>query len=137
MSTELLTPFQLTASGQVAVTADPNVQAGQHVTSLISTNPGERVMVPAYGVPLASLVFASNDPVVVTTIQRDVTTALAQWEPSIIVKSVSPAPGQDPTQGAAMVNVDFQAGAQPGAPGAAVQTATVLVGGTVVNDSGS
>lgn len=134
MSTELLTPFQLTPSGAVAVTTDPGVQAQQHVTSLVSTNPGERVMLPAYGVPLASLVFASNDPVVVATIEQDVTNALAQWEPSIIVNSVSPAAGQDPSQGVAMVNVDFQAGATADAPGASVQTATILVGGQVISD---
>jgi hypothetical protein len=134
VSIEIQTPFQLTPSGAIAVTTDPGVQAQQHVTSLVSTSPGERVMLPAYGVPLAALVFASNDPVVVATIEQDVTTALAEWEPSIIVNSVSPAAGQDPSQGAAMVNVDFQAGATPGAPGASVQTATILVGGTVVSD---
>lgn len=137
MSVELLMPFQLTPSGAVATTTDPRVQAQQHVTALISTNPGERVMTPTYGVPLAALVFGSNNPLVVTTIQRDVTQALAKWEPGIIIKSITPAAGQDPTQGVAMVNVEFQAGAQPGAPGSGVQTATVLVGGTVVNDSGS
>lgn len=136
MSTELVAPFQLTPSGGVAVTTDPRVQAQQHVTSLVSTNPGERVMLPGYGVPLAGLVFASNNPAVVSTIQNDVVQALAQWEPSISVNSVSPASGTDPTQGTAMVNVDFTAGATPGAPGAGVQTATILVGGTVVNDSG-
>lgn len=137
MSTEILFPFQLDASGALAVTTSPNVQAQQHVTALVSTTPGERVMLPGYGVPLASLVFGSNDPVIVAAIQSDVSNALAQWEPSIIVNSVSPAAGADPTQGVAMVNVDFQTGAQPGAPGAAVQTATVLVGGTVIQDSGS
>lgn len=134
MSTEILTPFQLTPSGAIAVTTDPGVQAQQHVTSLVSTTPGERVMLPGYGVPLAALVFSPNDPVVVATIEQDVTAALAEWEPSIIVNSVSPAAGADPTQGVAMVNVDFQVGATPGAPGASVQTATILVGGTVIAD---
>lgn len=134
MSNEILTPFQLTPSGAIAVTTDPGVQAEQHVTSLVSTTPGERVMLPSYGVALAALVFAPNDPVVVGTIQQDVTQALAQWEPSIIVNSVSPAAGQDPTTGMAMVNVDFQSGAVPGAPGAGVRTATILVGGSVIAD---
>ena len=40
MSTELLTPFGLDVGGQIAVTTDPNVQAQQHVNSLISTTPG-------------------------------------------------------------------------------------------------
>jgi phage baseplate assembly protein W len=130
-------PFSLTPSGSVAVTTDPGVQARQHVTSLVSTQPGERVMNPAYGVSLAALVFAGNVPAVVATIQRDVTQALARWEPSIQVNSVTPVAGTDPTQGVAMVNVDFQAGAQAGAPGAGIQTATIEVGGRVVNDTGS
>lgn len=134
MSTEIRYPFQLTPSGAVATTQDPSVQAEQHVTSLVSTNPGERVMMPGYGVSLAALVFSPNNLAVAATIQADVTKALAAWEPSIIVNSVSPAAGQDPTTGTAMVNVDFQAGAQPGAPGAGTQTATIEVGGRVVID---
>ena len=135
MSTELQAPFQLTPSGGVATTTDPRVQAEQHVTSLVSTNPGERIMLPGYGVPLSALVFAPNDPIVIATIQSDVTNALAAWEPSIIVNSVSPAQGADPNEGIAMVNVDFQAGAIPGAPGAGLLTATILVGGEVIQDA--
>lgn len=134
MSSEILTPFSLTPSGAIALTSDPRVQAQQHVTSLVSTNPGERVMLPGYGVSLVPLVFAPNNVAIAATIQRDVAQALAAWEPSIIVNSVSPAPNQDPTTGQAMVNVDFQAGATPGAPGAGAQTATILVGGTVIAD---
>lgn len=134
MSTELLAPFGLTPSGQVAVTDDPRVQARQHVTALVSTNPGERVMLPEYGVALSGLVFAPDNVVVAQTVQRDVTQALAAWEPGISVTSVIPAPGQDPTTGAAMVDVDFQQG-MTASPGAAVQTATILIGGQVISDN--
>jgi phage baseplate assembly protein W len=134
MSVEIAFPFQLTGSGSIAVTSDPGVQAEQHVGALVSTQPGERVMQPGYGVSLNALVFSSNDPAVVSIVQQDVTRALAQWEPSLTVLSVSPAAGQDPTQGQAVVNVDYQIAAQPGQPGAGVQTATVLVGGDVIID---
>lgn len=136
MSTEILYPFQLTPSGTVAVTTSPQVQAQQHVTSLVSTTPGERVMLPGYGVSLAALVFTPDSTVVATTIQRDVTQALAQWEPSIVVNSVTPSSTGDPLQGVAMVNVDFQTGAMPGIAGSGIQTAVIEVGGTVVS-SGS
>lgn len=135
MPTELLAPFQVTPSGQVAVTDDPRVQAQQHVTALVSTNPGERVMLPDYGVALSGLVFAPGNLVVAQTIQRDVTQALAQWEPGLVVNSVSPSPSQDPTTGVAMVDVDFQAGTTAAAPGASIQTATILIGGQVVSDN--
>lgn len=59
------------------------MQAGQHVTSLVSTNPGERVMLPGYGVALSALVFAPNNLAVVATVQQDVVKALAQWEPGL------------------------------------------------------
>lgn len=91
-------------------------------------------MLPRYGVALAALVFAPNDHIVAATIQRDVTTALASWEPGVIVTSVSPASSTQPGEGVAMVNVDFEVGATPGAPGSAVHTATILVGGTVIQD---
>jgi uncharacterized protein len=134
MSVEILQPFQLTSSGSVAITTNPSVQAQQHVSSLVSTVPGERVMLPTYGVSLAGLVFAPNDPAVIQTIQQDVTNAVNTWEPSLTVQSVTPTPGQDPTQGQAMVNVDYTIASQPGLPGAAIQTATVLVGGDVITD---
>lgn len=136
MATEILFPFQLDASGSVATTSDPYVQAQQHVTSLVSTTPGERVMQPGYGVTLAALVFQPDNAALIQTIQRDVTSALATYEPTVQVNSVSPVPGNDPTMGQAMVNVDFTVGALPGQPGAGAQTATVLVGGQVIS-SGS
>ena len=134
MSFELLAPFQLNSSGSVATTSDPAVQAQQHVTSLVSTTPGERPMLPSYGVSLQALVFAPNDPAVVTVIQQDVVSAINTWEPSLTVKSVSPVPGSDPTQGQAAVNVDYVVAGQQGAPGSSVQTATVLVGGQIVGN---
>jgi phage baseplate assembly protein W len=134
MSTEITQPFQLTPSGQVLATSNPNVQAEQHVTTLVSTQPGERVMQPTYGVSLNALVFAPNAPAVVTTIQQDVTNAVNTWEPSLTVNSVTPVPGTDPTLGQAAVTVDYTPGALPGAPGAGVFTATVLIGGAVISD---
>lgn len=134
MSIEIAAPFQVNSSGSIATTTNPQVQAQQHVTSLVSTQPGERVMLPTYGVSLNALVFAPNDPAVVTTIRTDVTNAIAQWEPTLIVQSVTPVPGADPTQGQAAVNVDYTIAGTMNTPGVSVQTATVLVGGSVISD---
>jgi uncharacterized protein len=134
VSTEILQPFQLTSSGSVATTTDPGVQAQQHVSTLVATKPGERVMLPTYGINLAGLVFAPNDPAVIQTISQDVTNAVNTWEPSLTVQSVTPTPGQDPTQGQAMVNVDYSIASSAGQPGTSIQTATVLVGGDVISD---
>lgn len=134
MSTEILSPFQLTSSGSVAITTSPTVQANQHVQALVSTQPGERIMLPTYGVSLNALVFAPNDPAVINIVTQDVTAAIGTWEPSLTVNSVSPVPGNDPTTGQAQVNVDYSVGAQAGAPGSGIFTATVLVGGDVISD---
>lgn len=133
MSTELTAPFQLTASGAVQATTDPNTQVRQHVDALIGTTPGERVMNPTYGVNLEALVFASNDSTVASTVSNDVAQALAQWEPAINVQSVSPSPSSDPLEGVALVNVNYTLGAAS-ASGSAVSTASILVGGTVIED---
>lgn len=134
MSQEIATPFQLTPSGTVAVTTSPAVQAQQHVQALVSTQPGERVMQPGYGVSLNALVFGSDDPAIVTVIQQDVTAALNTWEPSLIIQGVSPVPGNDPSQGEAAVNVNYSLGTQIGAD-SAVHTATVIPGGQVISDA--
>lgn len=131
MSTEILYPFGLSATGGIAVTTDPNVQTAQHVNSLISTRPGERVMVPAYGVDLASQVFADSDEVADSVI-NDVTTAMQKWEPSVTVQSVSTAAGIDPSTGLVQIEVDYLTPASNSNSPTSLSTATVLVGGTVI-----
>ena len=131
MSTEILYPFGLSATGGIAVTTDPNVQASQHVNSLISTRPGERVMVPTYGIDLAGQVFGDPDEVA-DAIVNDVTTAMQNWEPSVTVKSVSTAPGFDPATGLVQIEVDYVTPATGISSPTSVSTATVLVGGTVI-----
>lgn len=131
MSTELLFPFALSATGGIAVTTDPGAQTAQHVDSLISTRPGERVMAPTYGVDLAGRVFGNADEVA-GAIVNDVTVAMQKWEPSVQVKSVTTAPGIDPSTGLVQVEVDYVTPASGTTNPAAVSTATVLVGGTVI-----
>lgn len=132
MSTEILFPFSLSATGGIAVTTDPNVQTAQHVNSLISTRPGERVMVPTYGVDLAGQVFGNSDEVA-NAVVNDVQAAMAKWEPSVTVQNVTTAPGLDPSTGLVQVEVDYLTPATGITSPASVSTATVLVGGTVID----
>jgi phage baseplate assembly protein W len=131
MSQEIVVPFALNPNGGIAATTDPGTQTAQHVNSLISTRPGERAMVPAYGVDLAGQLFGDQDEVA-TAVVNDVTVAIQTWEPSVTVKSVTTAPGTDPTVGLTQVEVDYVTPASATTNPAAVSTATVLVGGTVV-----
>lgn len=127
---EIAVPFAL-SSGKIAQTNDPYAQAQQHVTALVSTTPGERVMLPSYGVSTAALVFASDNEAVAAQIAKDTQNAIGQWEPTLVVTDVTPA-DTGPAEGVAAVNVDFRLGSVPGSSPAA-PTVTVLPGGDVIS----
>jgi phage baseplate assembly protein W len=134
LSTEILQPFGLASDGSVAVTTDANVQGQQHVQSLIATGPGERVMLPTYGVPLRDTVFAPDDAVAVAYLQQTVTNAMATWEPSIIVNSINVVDQAGNPTGSAAIAIDWQSAQPYNASASGALTATVLVGGTVVTN---
>lgn len=126
MSAEILIPFTLDVNGSIAVTTDPDVQQAQHVSSLVTTNPGERVMKPTYGVPVATYLFGNGAAAIAQKIGKDVMQAMAAWEPGITVNSVSPV--WNAQGGIAEIDVDYLAAPEDTGQ---VQTATVNVGGTV------
>lgn len=126
MSAEILVPFALDVNGSIAQTTNADVQQAQHVSSLTTTQPGERVMRPRYGVPTMKYLFANGAGVIAQRLTKDVTQAMAQWEPGITVNSVTPVPNNN--GGVAEVQVDYLAA--PVDTGQ-VQTATVAVGGSV------
>ncbi len=55
---------------------------------LLLTNPGERVMLPAYGTPLKRLFFEPNDPTIEGQARQMIATAIKTWEPRIIVSNI-------------------------------------------------
>lgn len=127
MSFEVRIPFGLNEFGSVTSVTSPDVQAMQHVKSIVATNPGERVMLPEYGIPLRTYVF-EPDPVSVTQqIHTDVITQMAQWEPSIQVLSIEPV--IDPFE-LGVVDLQVNFAANPVADDR-LSTAVVSVGGTV------
>jgi phage baseplate assembly protein W len=56
-SIEPVLPFQVDATGDIAVTSDPVRQAIQHIIDLALTSPGERVMRSSYGAGIPRMVF--------------------------------------------------------------------------------
>lgn len=132
-TTELAAPFGLSPSGGIAVFSTPSDQVQAHLTALVSTQPGERVMLPAYGVPLASLVFGDTAGVVVQQVGQDVQQAIGQWEPTVNLINVN-LDVSDTPEGLAGVTVEYSPG-QEVTSTATISTATVLVGGTVVGNS--
>jgi uncharacterized protein len=128
---ELFYPFSLSPTGSIASTgANPSLEAQQHVDALVSTQEGERVMLPTYGVNVAQNLFLNNPDAIAAAISNDVQKQMAIWEPSVKVISVNPV-YSDLQEGFVNISVDYAIAASPLTPNN-VNTATVLVGGQVI-----
>jgi phage baseplate assembly protein W len=74
--------LRVAASGRIdMVDADASVR--QAVLLLLTTRPGERVMLPTYGCDLYQLLFAPNDATTAGLAIHYVRLALERWEPRI------------------------------------------------------
>jgi phage baseplate assembly protein W len=131
MSQEIQTPFSLYPDGGVIVTADPNLQIQQHIASLVTTQPGERVMLPSYGVDSSKYVFSPNDETISALLINECTSAINTWEPNVTVTGIAPIVNNSDA-GIANIQVEFSQGTT--ALLGQTYTATVLVGGSVIGD---
>lgn len=122
-------PFALTATGQVSTTNDPNQVGEDRMESLVGTYPGERVMLPDYGVNIPIQLFASNiltqQPVIALQIQQEV----SKWEPTLVlndvtVQSISQEPGID------RINIEYSLSNNNQLTPS--KTAVILIGGTII-----
>jgi phage baseplate assembly protein W len=59
---------------------------------LLLTNPGERVMLPAYGTPLRTLFFDPNDASLAFRAREMIARSIEMWEPRIVIENVSVTP---------------------------------------------
>jgi len=55
---------------------------------LLLTEPGERVMLPAFGTPLKQFFFEQNDSVIVGRVEEVRAEAIRSWEPRIAVTAI-------------------------------------------------
>jgi phage baseplate assembly protein W len=69
----------------------------QSIETILDTEPGERIMLPAFGCGLRRYLMAPNTVTTRTAIRQDITTALGQWEPRIQLTNVAVTPGEDPS----------------------------------------
>lgn len=128
---ELFYPFSLSPTGSIASTgANPSLETQQHVDALVSTQEGERVMLPTYGVNIAQNLFLNNPDAIAAAISNDVKNQMRIWEPSVSVISVNPV-YSDLQEGFVNISVDYAVTASPLTPNN-VNTATVQVGGSVI-----
>lgn len=115
MPIEISIPFRLGPDKTVATEVIPDAQIRQHVMSLINTEPGERVVLGDYGVPLAEMVFEENDETVSTIVAQDIQDGLAKYEPGVLVRGVSAVPGMT-GDGLSRVNVAYYRTDAPDSP---------------------
>lgn len=69
----------------------------QSVTTILDTEPGERVMRPRFGCGLRRYLMAPNSESTRTSMSADIRSALETWEPRIRLDSVAVTPGDDPS----------------------------------------
>jgi phage baseplate assembly protein W len=136
MSVEAMVPLQIGPSGTIATVTDQDSIVSQHVQALISVVQGERLMLPGYGLPLAGMIFADNDPVLENVIQNDVIDAFQQWEPDLTLLTVTQAQSTDIQSGIAAVNVTYQSNQSNTVSTSTTpitQQASISTGGTIVD----
>jgi phage baseplate assembly protein W len=68
----------------------------QSIETILDTEPGERVMLPAFGCGLRRYLMEPNTAATRAAMQQDITSALTAWEPRIRLTGVGVTPGQDP-----------------------------------------
>lgn len=69
----------------------------QSVETILDTEPGERIMLPAFGCGLRRYLMQPNTLSTRTAMREDIATALATWEPRIRVSNVTVTAGEDPS----------------------------------------
>jgi hypothetical protein len=69
----------------------------QSVTTILDTEPGERVMLPSFGCGLRRYLMEPNSLSTRTAMAEDITEALRLWEPRIVLTNVAVTPGEDPS----------------------------------------
>jgi phage baseplate assembly protein W len=81
-------PVAFDPTGAIALSSGlTNIQ--QSIRIILGTQHGERVMRPAFGCNLKSLVFAPNNQQTAALARQYVLDGLQQWEPRITVQSVT------------------------------------------------
>jgi len=79
------------------VLAEGPEKVRQSIYIILDTEPGERVMRPAFGCGLRRYLMSPNNTATRALIQRDVEQALSAWEPRIALTQVAVEPGDDPS----------------------------------------
>ena len=80
-------PLQPDPRGRLAASTDER-KIEESIWLILSTAPGERVMMPGFGCGLQELVFEPNSPLAESAVAIEVQQALVRWEPRVDVIDV-------------------------------------------------
>lgn len=97
-------PVHPTSAGALASAAGPS-KVEQSIWIILDTEPGERIMRPAFGCGLRRHLMEPNTVATRALIQRDVEVALSTWEPRIQLRGVRVDPGDDPAL--VLIQIDY------------------------------
>jgi phage baseplate assembly protein W len=99
-------PIRVNAKGGLDWSTGPDrIQAA--IWMILSTSPGERLMLPTFGAGIKDYVFESNSQVVCGRLQTAIRKALTQWEPRITVLSVDAVPSAEQAS-LVLVTIQYQ-----------------------------
>lgn len=84
-------PPRLGPDGRIVWSAGPD-NIRESIRIILSTDPGERVMLPAFGAGLRRFLHQPNTATTHRLIEQHVEGALQRWEPRIAVRDISVAP---------------------------------------------
>jgi phage baseplate assembly protein W len=133
MPIEMSHPFRISANGGVSATPNPDVQIGQRVKALLATQPGERRVNYAFGVPTNSMLFENKSTLTGGVLAQQVRETLATFEPGVAIDQLDVTPSDDDAGGVdvALVYSRREAAGSDNGLARNTNTAVVSVGGTV------
>jgi len=102
MSAAINYPFTLNFFGVIDTSTDPAKIYEDRVLTLLSTNIGQRPMLPNYGTNLGAALFENENDLTIA-IDQTIRTAVANWVPevsidSIIIGTIDPYTGEAPVE---------------------------------------
>jgi len=87
-------PLVETAKGIMAQKSSVD-QIKADLLQLLLTNPGERVMLPDFGVPLRKFIFDQSDETTLIQIKQAVIDAIEKWEPRVEIENIQVTSGNE------------------------------------------
>jgi uncharacterized protein len=99
-------PLQVTPRGAIA-TASEEQRIEESILIILSTAPGERLMLPDFGCGIHDLVFAPNDSGTVSKVVDLVRRSLTSYEPRIDVLDIS-AEVSDAQRNLLLIRIDYR-----------------------------